>query len=144
MAEARREQRPELKDSKGSVSNIGLNNPEYVYREVGKDKHANEYGRIGKHKDKGYVMVKDGALREYFLSLIAAKRRSEIVQLEELRKTTQNALNVVTDNILTPITLASPPKDGWILFPLLFHGKLNVFLPVSFCKLICCIVEELL
>ena len=58
----RKEQRPDnLTDGGKTVSSIGLNNPDYNYRIVGKDKNLQDYDRIGRHKDLGYEVVKENS-----------------------------------------------------------------------------------
>ena len=61
MATLKKEQRPDSTYDGGKIVNesIGLDNPDFHYRKVGKDPTLKDFGRIGKHKDLGYVIVKE-------------------------------------------------------------------------------------
>lgn len=54
----KKEQAPDARmDITGEVSKIGLDNPEYHYRIVGKDAALKNFNRIGRHKSMGYELV---------------------------------------------------------------------------------------
>lgn len=56
----KKEQRPDAVEDGGKVvSNIGLDNPDYHYRIVGRDSRLKDFDRVGKHKDLGYKVVKE-------------------------------------------------------------------------------------
>ena len=82
------EQRPDAVQDGGKVtSKIGLNDPNYHYRIVGKDKQLQDYDRIGKHKDMGYTIVKENNRN---VVMACPKDEFEARQAKKLEKANRN------------------------------------------------------
>ena len=85
----RKEQRPDpTREQSSTVGTIGLDNPEYHYRTLGKDKITEEYDRTGRHKESGYTVVSEGPRRV----VVACNREDHEARIAASQKESEDRL----------------------------------------------------
>ena len=95
----RKEEKPDARFDTASLKGdtIGLDNPDYNYRVIYKDKQMEEYNRYGRHEAKGYKKVAEDSTR----IVVACKKelreaREKAAQDQSERFLVQTGGNAVT------------------------------------------------